>query len=89
MTINVTRLTIVDTGTNRIIAIANKSFLGNLLPSKSISIGGIFTMVYYPMFIWKYEYNGKTYTSSHIPFKESFKSYKSTSQKDGLIWLDK
>lgn len=89
-TINVTGLTVVDTGTHRIIATADKSLLGDLEPNSYFSIGGAFYSVYYPMFIWEYEYKGKKYSSSHTLFKESFSSFKSTTKnKNGLIWLDK
>lgn len=87
-TINVTGLTVVDTGTHRIIATADKSLLGDLGPNSYFSIGGAFYSVYYPMFIWEYEYKGKKYSSSHTLFKDSFSSLRSTTNnKNGLIWL--
>lgn len=89
-TINITGLTVVDTETHRIIATTDKTLLGNLSPNRSLSIGGAFFAVYYPMFVWEYEYKGKKYSSSHTLFKESLNNLKSTTQnKNGLIWLNK
>lgn len=64
--IYVTQMTVVDTSTGLIVAKAGTSILGELLPGYTLNVGGTFYQVYYPLFIWEYEYNGRTYEASQI-----------------------
>lgn len=65
--IKVTKLTIVDSATGLIVGMADPSILGELLPGYYLSVGGNFYHVYYPLFVWEYEYKGRTYQA-----KEAF-----------------
>lgn len=64
VTIHVTGFRVVETNTERVVATADESLLGDLEPGKSFTLGAEITLVYKPMFIWTYEYNGKEYQAS-------------------------
>ena len=69
-TINVTSLTILN-GSGTTISTASNDLLGQIPPySTSKSIGGQFTAVYYPRFVWVYEYDGKTYETIYDTRKD-------------------
>lgn len=65
--IELTGFMIVDSSTNRIVALtSDPSLLGTLLPGKTINLGSnSLKMVYYPKFIWQFTYDGKPYEISH------------------------
>lgn len=87
--IKITNLKVIDTSTNRIVAIADQSLLGNLSPFHSLNIGGPLNMIYYPMFVWEYEYNNRIYSISHTFLNESYKSIKrGSSRTNQLTWIN-
>lgn len=69
-TIHVTSLTTLN-GSGTTITTASSDLLGPIPPySTSKSIGGQFTAVYYPRFVWVYEYDGKTYEAIYDTRKD-------------------
>lgn len=68
--INVTSAVTLN-GAGTTIATATGDLLGQVLPlSSSKDIGGQFKSVYYPKFVWTYEYAGKTYQLTYDTQKE-------------------
>lgn len=87
-TIKLTNLTVVDTRTGTVVAMAPQSEMVELSPNSSRNIGGPFTMVYVPMFIWEFEFKGERYRVSHrflqnSPYSSGLRSKKA----NGLIWV--
>lgn len=61
-TINLTKFTITDALTNKIVAY--KDNIGDLPAHSSTNLGTNFNGVYEPIFTWTYTFNGETYTIS-------------------------
>lgn len=72
VTIQVTKLQIIDTSDGKVLGEADKSKIGFLEPGDDFNLGGDnFKYIYCPLFKWEYKYDGKTYTVSDIYGKSS------------------